>query len=484
MVFFARYEQTISHIPRSNDYFHEAGFDASEFIPKKAIPAQKGQRSRDIRAPQPESTIVPRRPRESAIELFQSQFNQSQLTEEDWKKILRSRRTHVHTRLAIQKLASLLIGELPPPSYQITPADAFDANEFRRFAITQKTLLTANNIRTPVYSLRLCHIYPHTTVGTPPAILPGQSIEIQARIDGEWVSRYYTPLAGDMNAFEISVKVVPDGLMSKWLVKQKPGDRQFKVRGPFGAPIVGPGRVMPGCGVVRGAHGGRENGIPDEIVMIAAGSGLSPFIQAIKHMLLPLGQPLMIAAEHFPAADDELELYPGDFVYTTYHYNDGWALGTVAHTGQNGIFPLPVTFPPFHDSNRRFKITLINCVHSLDDVYGGEVFTGAKLSYPDLIDVHHFVEALEPRDVARDDGIEFGTLHSGKVDREKLLQVLGRKSWGEETPEGGVVTKCIVCGPPTFNSLVVDALTDAGATQAEIAVLLPDRCVGVEAFNG
>ncbi|KAJ3046225.1 hypothetical protein HDV00_000037 [Rhizophlyctis rosea] len=467
----------------SNDYFHEAGFDASEFTPKKAIPQQKNNRTLDVKNVHRESSIVPKRPRDSAIELFQSQFTQSQLTEEDWKKILRSRRTHVHSRLAIQKLASLLIGELPPPAYELAPSDEFDPQEYRRYTITVKTLLTTNAIRTPVYSLRLCHIYPHTAVGTPPPILPGQSIEVQARIDGEWVSRYYTPVSGDMSAFEIDVKVIPDGLMSKWLAKLKPGDRQLKVRGPFGAPIVGPGRVVPGCGPVRVVHGARDNGIPEEIVFIAAGSGLSPFIQAVKHLLLPIGHPLMIAAEHHPAAEDELPLYPGDFVYPTYHYNDGWALGQVAHTGATGIFPLPVTFPPHYDSTRPFKITLINCVHSLDDVYGGEVFTGAKLAYPDLIDVHHFVEALQPRDVARDDGVEFGTLHAGRLDPGKLMEVLGRHRWGEEAQDGGLATKCMVCGPPSFNMMVMDTLQEAGATAAEVAVLLPDRYVGPEALG-
>ncbi|KAJ3261620.1 S-methyl-5-thioribose-1-phosphate isomerase, partial [Borealophlyctis nickersoniae] len=192
-----------------DDYFHEAGFDAEQFTFLPPAPPQRVDRRDASLLRQSSGTSLPVSPtqqRSSSFWEFSAETALPSLTEQDWKRILRARRTHVHTKLAIQKLAHLLVGELRPPAL-LTPTVTFDPTEFRRYAVTEKNLQTPLTTRTPVYSLRFCLLYPHATPGPFPAILPGQCVEIQARINGEWVSRYYTPVRGrDMGCFEVDVK--------------------------------------------------------------------------------------------------------------------------------------------------------------------------------------------------------------------------------------------------------------------------------------
>ena len=50
--------------------------------------------------------------------------------------------------------------------------------------------------------------------------LPGHYIEVQSRIKGQVVIRSYTPIEGNIvQSFSIFVKVYPDGLMSRHLVR-------------------------------------------------------------------------------------------------------------------------------------------------------------------------------------------------------------------------------------------------------------------------
>ncbi|RKO83460.1 hypothetical protein BDK51DRAFT_35348, partial [Blyttiomyces helicus] len=85
----------------SNDYFHEAGFDAGEFTPRPAIPPQDPNRTN--------ATMLRNRPNRSFAsslpsidsatarqhkDWLDSARATSNLTERDWKWIIRSRRTH------------------------------------------------------------------------------------------------------------------------------------------------------------------------------------------------------------------------------------------------------------------------------------------------------------------------------------------------------------------------------------------------------
>ncbi|KAJ3268585.1 hypothetical protein HK104_005333, partial [Borealophlyctis nickersoniae] len=455
----------------SDDYFHEAGFDAEQVTFVPPAPPQRLDRrdattlrrasGASLSTSDDRSSI--RRPPSSFGELS-AETAMPSLTEEDWKRMLRARRTHVHTKLAIQRLAQLLVGELRPPPFS-APVN-FDPNEFRRYAITEKKLLTPLTTRTPVYSLRFCLLYPHATPGPFPSILPGQCVEIQIRIDGEWISRYYTPVRGaDMGCFEVDVKATVPGRMSRWLVKQKCGDRQVKIRGPFGASIVGPGREVSGMGP-PGEGGWRTKGVPEEIVFVAAGSGISPFLQMVRALALPIGQPLRVINDFVPNLADEMPLTPGDVVVTEHHYNDGWALGHTARgTARHGMFPLSCTLPPFnasrHSSPPPFKLTLINCVRTLDDIFEPDLLLGVEYAYPGLLTTHHFVESL-PSMWSSERRIP-GFIHSGRLTRDALAGVLGDKWGGEDNGEEGFPKVVYVCGPSSFNGFVVDVATECGA---------------------
>ncbi|KAJ3281592.1 S-methyl-5-thioribose-1-phosphate isomerase [Borealophlyctis nickersoniae] len=482
---------TVAGTDITNDYFHEAGFDAEEFTPRPPVPAQRGDRSQALsRGPNADHPPVQPAPGEHAyLEVYPAETTEITLTDDDWKKILRARRTNVHTRLAIQKLSQLLIGEILPVAGSSGPPP-YDPTEYRRYTMTNKTSLTPPQSRTPTYSLRFAALYPHTSATTPaPPILPGQCIELQARIDGELVSRYYTPVRGStMTCFEIDVKATLNGKMSKWLVKQRPADRQVKIRGPFGAPIVGPGREISGLGPLIHSHtGGRGPGVPEEIMFVAAGSGISPFLQILKHLTLPIGVPLTVVADFVPSLADEMQLYPGDAVVTDYHYNDGWAIGhTLTAPARQGMFPLPVTIPPYSPPTPTpFHITLINCVHSLDDITESELLHGVESAYPGLLTVHHFISSSSTASSHPPGHQVPGLVHPGGLTPEALASVAGISEtvWGEEGPAG--LKKCVyVCGPERFNGFVVDLFVEAGATAAEVRVLPADRWVGAEAFGG
>lgn len=206
-------------------------------------------------------------------------------------------------------------------------------------------------------------------------------MEIQIRLsDGSFVSRYYTPILGNLTSFEIIVKMT-GGAMTSYLDRQRPGDKQFKIRGPFGGPFVAP------------APAGYEmqQPIPPKVVFITAGSGITPFLQFLTTTMLPLNEALSAWADYEPQNSDEIALRKGEFVATQSHYWDGWAFGTNLMTGQQGIFPLSIVTPK---SGRNYKLILINVVNSTSEIVGRELLDAAMLSYPQQIEVHHVVASL------------------------------------------------------------------------------------------
>jgi hypothetical protein len=67
--------------------------------------------------------------------------------------------------------------------------------EYRRFAITEKVLVTDQSARHAVYRLRFCSLYPFDErENEPERFLPGQAVEIQARIGKVFISRFYSPI--------------------------------------------------------------------------------------------------------------------------------------------------------------------------------------------------------------------------------------------------------------------------------------------------
>ena len=150
------------------------------------------------------------------------------LIPEKEKYLQLSRRTHVHTQLAVKKLSSLLIGQISHPTNE------FDPLEYRRYGLVEKTSLDSAS------RLKFCLLYPYTDgrVNEPIEFLPGQSVQICVKVKGrnggkELITRYFTPISGSLTSFEIECKFVTGGLMSDFLKRLKKGTRQIKIRGPF-----------------------------------------------------------------------------------------------------------------------------------------------------------------------------------------------------------------------------------------------------------
>ncbi|KAJ5637540.1 Cytochrome b5 [Penicillium lividum] len=92
----------------------------------------------------------------------------------------------------------------------------------------------------------------------------GQHIALRATINGESVSRSYTPVSNntDLGRIELLVKVYPQGKMTKHLESMKIGD-MIEIRGPKGAMQY-------------------NTSYAKQIGMIAGGTGITPMYQLIR----------------------------------------------------------------------------------------------------------------------------------------------------------------------------------------------------------
>ncbi|GAT30417.1 cytochrome b5 reductase [Aspergillus luchuensis] len=129
-------------------------------------------------------------------------------------------------------------------------------NEYQRLPLIQKDLLSPN-----VY--RFVFALPDTkgVIGLP----IGQHVAIRAIIDGNTVSRSYTPVSNnlDLGRLELVVKCYPDGLLSgKYLANLNVGD-EVEFRGPKGAMRY-------------------SRGLCAKIGMVAGGTGITPMYQLIR----------------------------------------------------------------------------------------------------------------------------------------------------------------------------------------------------------
>ncbi|KAJ3086081.1 hypothetical protein HK102_013535 [Quaeritorhiza haematococci] len=617
----------------TNDYFHDTSFDANDFLPKPEAPATNSNRSLlrnrknpvaagNNNLPPPQSVMsstngnlfvppgvgagsngTPQKPMETsqpstalsrsiAPELQPYVDQLATLTENDWKRLIKARRTHVHTRNAIQRLCSLLVGEIVPSpggpgalsrnaygsdvtlegGVDSSLSKPYNPSEYRRYAMTSKTLVTLPGSRSPVYQLRFCLLYPYDLrddgqgdLSRSPELQPfkpGQCVEIQARINGQYVSRYYTPISGNMVAFDVLVRIkgssrsstrdslVPgveaytgsgdDGqpIFTPYLAKQRVADRQFKIRGPFGSPIVDPEMplsIVPGAAAAL-ARGSMYAGpwCPDRLYFVAGGSGSTPFLQLVRSLLLPVGEPLWVIREYTPQAHDELPLTYGEAVIPLHHYLDGWCYGVSATTGRAGTFPLMCLQPRTGPTT---KLVLIHCVwNGVEDLFGLDILQGAYLAYGGVhLEVHNVLRgssvhrAQLERYQGEDEGSKVarleqeaasrtgvvGQLYEGRVTGDLLNRIIGSDladasaqaaqaaaygytasssyESGSLSPmspvaaggmrgsvlgSGGVSKKVVICGPPSFNSVVYDAcLEQLDLMGSEVVLLGGDKWV-------
>ncbi|KAJ3181008.1 hypothetical protein HDU87_001658 [Geranomyces variabilis] len=475
----------------TNDYFRESGYDVEEFVPKRAAPAQVAGRNHGTlpRAPSTRS-VSPSEGRAPSSTYGNNSILQELklaplMDERDWKLVVRSRRTHVHTRLAIQKLSNLLVGELVPDSNsvsgsanspaaaeELSPLRDFDPHEYRRYALVENTPLTP---LAPIVKFRFCLLYPYDLrANEPEVIYPGQSIEICARINNKLVTRYYCPSGhiGGLSMLEILVKIYPHGAMSQYLFKQKPGQRQVKIRGPFGQPLVSPSRPLSMS---------VADFIPKHIVFVAGGTGITPFLQLLLLALLPVAEPLRVHADYAAQMEDELTLRRGDRVAVKSHYFDGWAVGVNLRSQQEGAFPVTVTAPRV---GIHARITLVHCVKTAGEtVMGGEWLEGALLAYPGVLEVHRFIaDGTVPE-------VPLGVTHRAAITDVDLDDIVRRRfgtdddaeeqQHDNESEDEDVVVKqsrhLYVCGPPGFDSWCVDAVTEIGIDMRNMTILPSDR---------
>ncbi|KAJ3217556.1 hypothetical protein HK099_005430 [Clydaea vesicula] len=440
----------------TTDYFFEAGFDAEEFTPKFFKPRLPGGKltRRNTNTP----SICSGQSGHLEPSLFiEAAKNAEILTEMEWNTIVKARRTHIHTKLAIEKLASLLIGELQADTggnsrmtLDTRSPKEFDRFEYRRYGLIQKRVSSDPTSKNLILNLKFCDLYPFLVKENEPVkFKAGECIEIQIRINGSWVSRYYTPM-GTLKCFEINIKIYPNGLVGNFFIKQKLGDRQFKVRGPFGDTLFDPSKQISN----------RTNDwLPDKLFMITAGSGFTVSLQVIHILLLPTLEPIRVFANFMKTNADELNVMAGDTILIKSHTFDGWAYAVNFSTRQEGYIPLTCTY------KTRTKIYVINCVQDSKDIFGLQILDGAQIAYSNNIQVNHIINdgsEISPREHLS------GYIRQGKFDQSMFNEIVG------EVWVSSGSNLAVVVGPDSFNSNVVDYLTEIGAANSEIRIM-PSR---------
>ncbi|CAG8500457.1 21044_t:CDS:2 [Cetraspora pellucida] len=223
---------------------------------------------------------------------------------------------HAHSRLAIQKMMSMVIGRVyekvnekghltPKSSYQYlenNPPVEIDtiSIKFHRYRLTSKKMINAN-IEYPVMKFTFSKIHQVEKDVYAEKFLPGHYIEVQSRVNGQIVIRSYTPLEGSLSkSFTIYVKIYPRGLFSQHLNEQLIGC-EIQARGPFDAYDRGRAYLSPTLteplssrqrltGMLPTKKSSLLNpdspdGCWDELYMIAGGTGITPMLQLIKYHL-------------------------------------------------------------------------------------------------------------------------------------------------------------------------------------------------------
>ncbi|RIB17167.1 hypothetical protein C2G38_1453679 [Gigaspora rosea] len=214
---------------------------------------------------------------------------------------------HTHSKLATQKLASMVIGKIERVekdyiSERFSMAASLDSQinslsndgnellsnidhiKFHRYKLTSKAMVNVND-KIPVMRFTFTKIY-QCKNDNAEKFYPGNYVELFAKIKGQMITRQYCPLEGKFSkSFSIYVKIYPNGLLSQHLNKQLLG-YEILIRGPFNfklspykyigfSPFPMKGSLLnPNC----------LDGCWNELYMIA-GVGVIPMFQLIKYHL-------------------------------------------------------------------------------------------------------------------------------------------------------------------------------------------------------
>lgn len=416
----------------THDYFNASGRDISQFIPKGL--QTKGGVNKTGKG------LTEKYTGHGTMILEQSLVSNS-----EWKHVLRARKTRVHSTSALQRLSKFLVGQLVFPKSEPLdePGIRFDPQEYRRYAIV--SVKRENN--GPVYRVKFCSLYPDDTrVGAPKRFCPGNSVKIMYFKNGQYHSRHYTPINGNLNCFEVIIKTYPNGVVSKFLANEKPGDRQFQIAGPFGDLILNKGISQK----------------YDDLVYITGGSGLVAALALINAVLLPVGVPIRVNKDYQPIHSDELAVKTGDWITIERQNYDGWALVVDMATKKEGVIPLAVT-----DALNPMKLTILNTCKTETEIFGREIIAGAILAHPNQIAVQHALSQQHRTSSARD--AEYGKILVQSLD-EKVIVNLIHSSRGSRTGN----QKIVICGPVELERMVCHVLKNVLNIDSNQIIVLPN----------
>ncbi|KAJ3126386.1 hypothetical protein HK098_007584 [Nowakowskiella sp. JEL0407] len=312
-------------------------------------------------------------------------------------------------RFLICTLADSQIKDDPTSS---TSSVSNNPHEYRRYAVSCKVL--ANSVKSgfPVYRCRFARLYPFDNDEIENSsenmeIAPGQYVMLQTQveIDGEkqWVSRCYSPFRGSMKMFEIGKRTA------------------------FCCCWIGIDAVSSNPDVLF---------LPEHIFFVTA----SDFVSN---------------------GETEVDIHEGDKIYLQTSLGRGIAFGLNLRTGQECCFPMKLAYPqPF---SPYAKITLINCVQSINDVFGEDVFENVSLNDGNnTLSVTHIASEYF--------GTPTSTFKDGLETRVKRgdVNVFG---YLEQRYSTKLASKAFLSDPLDFEDLVHAKLTEIGFEEKDISVV-------------
>ncbi|KAI9223960.1 heme peroxidase [Blastocladiella britannica] len=373
------------------------------------------------------------------------------ILQEDWHKIIAARNQHFHSDGAVEKLKTLVVAKL-----DVAGQNRFVKEEYRRYALTAKELLSGPTAEAEVYRLKFCLLFPNELYEEDPLFLfPGQAVEIQMRIRGKYTSRYYTPCSGNMAAFEVVVKCINDGLFSTEFRRNKPGQMQYKIRGPFGSPLINVERPLP-----------MQNGCWDELLCVGVGSGMTPHLQLISWYFLQTTFSLRPRAANVPIKANELAVHLNDKVFIRHPLQNGWVFARNADTGIDGMIHLSKLTPWI---GRKPRLTVVNAAHNMASLIGSETLELVHAAYPDQVELRYLLTREEPEPLVAG-GVRGFDRRGGRVDGPFLERLLADKDWIRQG-QNGRPQKILLCGPEKFMNVTYSLLTDLGVPEEDVITL-------------